>query len=224
MDGSVKRPPISWGIAAAIAIHSLLALLLAIAPLPERPAPQPEIPIEVEIVASRRQPPAPPASPSAPGPAAVVPEPSKETGAATPSPAETDQDGLIRADHLMSADVLADPRSREARIALAGFATAERMEQLCGVEAMEQVHAWDSRFQPDSVVAYAMADSRISRSTVVADGAAIRSHKQWFRMRYRCALSADLTRVVSFSFVVGQSIPKSDWEEHNLPDGDADME
>lgn len=125
---------------------------------------------------------------------------------------------MIRADHLLSALVLADPRSGEARATLAGFATPERMEQLCGIEAMEQVQAWNGQFQPDSVVAYAMADSKIVGRTVEATGAAIRSKQQWFKLKFRCGLSADLTEVVAFEFQVEEPIPRSAWEEHNLAD------
>ncbi len=184
----------------------------------------------------------PPAASATARPVPSVPSavpPTSDVGRAEPKTAEpetddpevagpatigTGPDGMIQADHLMSSDVLADPRSRAARVALAGFGTADQMVQLCGIEAMEQVHAWDTRLQPDSVVAYAMAETKITTHEVVAKGGAIRSGKRWFNIEYRCELAPDLTRVVAFAFRLGEPIPRSGWEEHNLPDGTEPLE
>jgi hypothetical protein len=218
VDRTAKWREVPWGIAAAIALHALLALLLSAVPVPRRPDPTPDARLEVEIVRERT-------APSDATPLSGGHHPPLRPDAAEPAPAvearHTDvppAGAMIRADHFMSGLVLADPRSGEARAALAGFATPERMEQLCGIEAMEQVHAWNEQLLPDSVVAYAMADTKITGRTVEADGAAIRSKQQWFNLKFRCSLSADLTEVVAFEFQVEKPIPRSAWEEHNLAD------
>lgn len=230
MDWSASRSPVRWAIAASIALHAVFALLLWLLPRDVRPDAPRDRGIEVEFVTPRSTPPPQSdagrqaISPNAPAPAPTVdraPVDPESTGPATDDGGPGD---LVRAAHLMSSDVLADPRSREARAALAGFATADQMVQLCGIEAMEQVHAWDARFEPDSVVAYAMAETKISAHAVVAEGGAIRSGKRWFNIEYRCELAPDLTRVVAFAFRLGEPIPRSGWEEHNLPDGDEPLE
>lgn len=234
MDWSADRSPVGWAIAASIALHAALALLLMSLPSDTWPDLPRDRGLEVELVAIRRAPPPVPASPPDAGPPAVPPnvpasDPAVEPRPAVPdgadlAPADGSPDGLVRADHLMSSEVLADPRSGQARAALAGFDTADRMVQLCGIEAMEQVHAWDTRLLPDSVVAYAMAEAKIGTHEVVAEGGAIRSEKRWFNIEYRCELAPDLSRVVAFAFRLGEPIPRSGWEEHNLPDGDEPLE
>lgn len=238
MDWSADRSPVGWAIAASIALHAAFALLLWTLPLDTRPDVRLASPrdrgIEVELVAIRRAPPPVPPPPSdvappSPAPTAPAPGPAVEPRPTVPDvtdPALADggPDALVRADHLMSSEVLADPRSGQARAALAGFDTADRMVQLCGIEAMEQVHAWDTRLLPDSVVAYAMAEAKIGTHEVVAEGGAIRSGKRWFNIEYRCELAPDLSQVVAFAFRLGEPIPRSGWEEHNLPDGDEPLE
>ncbi len=127
---------------------------------------------------------------------------------------------MVRAKELFSAKVLADPRSKEALVALRQLGVDDRVIQLCNVEAMEQVHIWKPDFQPDFVVAYAMADTKLSGSTLQADGAALRSKRRWYAIEFKCEVTPDLERVVSFEFLLGAEIPRSEWETHSLPIGD----
>ena len=130
------------------------------------------------------------------------------------------QETMMRAERLFSADVLADPRSRQAREALPHLAMSDRMIQLCNIEALEQVHMWKADFQPDTLVAHAMADAKLIGRTTAADGGAFRSKRRWYNIRFRCEVAPDLTKVVAFEFQVGEEIPKSEWESHNLTAGD----
>lgn len=93
----------------------------------------------------------------------------------------------------------------------------DRITQLCNVEAMEQVHIWKSEFQPDFVVAYASADTKLSGLTLQADGAAVRSKQHWYDLKFRCVVTQDLESVTAFEFSLGAEIPKSEWARHLLP-------
>lgn len=92
-----------------------------------------------------------------------------------------------------------------------------RLEQLCGIEAMAQIALWDGHFQPDRVVAYAMADVKVADGTIVAEGAAFRSKQHWYGLRFRCEIGPDHQSVQAFEFAIGRSIPKTAWERHGLP-------
>ena len=100
---------------------------------------------------------------------------------------------------------------------MARLSQTDRIGQLCGLEAMAQVAAWKKTFKPDKVVAYAMADTKISGNTLLAEGAALHSHEEWFRLEFKCGLTPDHTKVASFEFLVGRTIPRRDWESHDLP-------
>jgi hypothetical protein len=176
--------------------------------LGQRPTPR-ERPISVEIltpqqfevtIAPRRT----------DGPAPAPPP----TPTATPPQAEP---AMIQPTEMLSAGTLADPRSREARALLSTLDDTERMIQLCGLEAMEQVHAWRQTLRPTAVVAYAMAEAAVSGDFVNAKGAAFRSGRAWYAIKFRCRLQPDHASVATFAFKVGAPVPAEKWEAFNLP-------
>lgn len=130
---------------------------------------------------------------------------------------------MIAATRLRAAEVLADPRSASVRREMRTLAPEIRLEQLCNLEAMEQVHLWKPVLSPDFVTAYAMDDTQIDGRALKADGAAIRIADRWFRLRYACTATADIATVTQFSFELGAEIPKGDWEEHGLLPGGGTM-
>ena len=100
---------------------------------------------------------------------------------------------------------------------LTRLAPDERVEQLCGLEAMGQIHDWQRDFEPDRVTAYARAATRLSGRVLTAEGAAFRSKRHWYGLRFACTVSADLKRVTAFAFHVGEPIPRERWEALGLP-------
>lgn len=215
------RAALPWGLSASLLAHAAVVLLLVLSTIPQREAPAAidEDSVDVELFtpqqfAAMTQPGPVEATPSAPAaaPSSTPPDPEK-----TEPPQEAPSERMIRATTLHSAHVLAHPRSREAREAMRHLAEDERLEQLCGVEAMSQIHAWNKAFEPDRVSAFAMRDTKWSGATLIAEGAAFRSKKRWFNLRFSCGLSADHTQVAAFEFRVGDPIPVSQWRARNLP-------
>jgi len=203
---SIGRMPLR-AVAASAALH-LLALLPAVLVR----APQPvtvvsERPVAVRILTPQEYNALLPPSPEAPG--------AGPPGDAGPPP-------LIRATTLMSGAVLNDPRNHVTRDALPGLEYAERMIQLCALEAMEQVHAWEPEMEPEWVSAYALSEVVLKGDVVVADGAAFRSDGRWLALRFECELSADHASVVAFAFAVGDDIPYERWEALDLNEFDTE--
>jgi hypothetical protein len=204
---------------AAISAFLHLAVIVAIGLLPAKPpAAVPQVQsISVEILtepqASRPEMPAPPQRAS---PADEARKETKPVGPAGPAP---EQDGMVRAQQLFSARILADPRSKAAVAALGQLAGEDRIIQLCNVETMEQVRRWKSLYRPDFVVAYATAGARLSGLTLEADGAAFRSKRLWYSVKFKCQLTPDLQKVAAFEFAVGPAIPEREWAAHSLPVG-----
>ncbi len=220
------------GIAASLCFHlALLAALLTLARFDSLPSPQEDgitveliAPDEIEPPVPQAVPPAPTATPpAAPSPPAPVeqPAPTAPATVAQPGPGPVpapapEAPAMITAQKLFSEGVLADPRSRQARQALAQLEGSERIEQLCNLEAMSQIHAWKADFEPDRVVAYAMGRTKLVRSALEAEGAAFRSRRQWYNLSYRCELASG-GKVASFQFQVGEPVPRALWAAHELP-------
>ncbi|QPB24830.1 DUF930 domain-containing protein (plasmid) [Rhizobium sp. 007] len=128
---------------------------------------------------------------------------------------------MVHAKQLFSSKILADPRRKEALLALRQLARDDQIIQVCNVELMEQVQRWNSDYQPDFVVAYAKADTKLSGLTLQANGGALRSKRQWYDVKFKCEVTPDLEQVVAFEFSLGAEIPESEWKRHSLPVGDS---
>lgn len=160
-----------------------------------------------QFEASPRPPSLPPEASSAPIPAA--PAPSAPRSPAAPA--------MIRPTRMLSAKTLADPRSKQARADLETFASDERMVQLCNLEAMDQIRQWRADFQPERVVPYATIEEKITGTTIAADGAAFRSRKNWYSLKFKCQLAQDGESVIGFEFLVGDPVARDRWDELGLP-------
>ncbi|WP_232375794.1 DUF930 domain-containing protein [Mesorhizobium comanense] len=208
-----------WGVSTSIVLHALFAALLALMPLPKRPSRQEEERVSVDILtpeqfeASFRPPPMAPAAPAPPETRAATPPPAP----ISPKPQPPTAPAMIRPTEMLSAKTLADPRSRQARADLKTFASDERMVQLCDLEAMDQIRRWRADFQPERVVPYATAEEKITGTTIAADGAAFRSRRNWYGLKFRCQLAGDGESVVGFEFLVGDLVPREKWDELGLP-------
>ncbi|KRE23706.1 hypothetical protein ASE66_00055 [Bosea sp. Root483D1] len=222
--GTAVRTLREPGLAVALCFHILLGVLLAIRTVSSF-APANETSIDVELVSPEAlTPPAlapAPAQAPAPQPAAeIVPPPQPPPALPPPDkpvvPSPPEPPAMITARTLHSESVLANPRSRGAREALKTLDATERIEQLCNLEAMGQIHAWKAEFEPDRVVAFAMAGTKLTKSALEAEGAAFRSRKQWYGLRFRCEMAAN-GKVASFQFRVGEAIPRREWAAHDLP-------
>ncbi|TPM34120.1 DUF930 domain-containing protein [Mesorhizobium sp. B2-2-2] len=124
---------------------------------------------------------------------------------------------MIRPTQMLSAKTLADPRSKQARADLKTFASDERMVQLCNLEAMDQIRQWRADFQPERVVPYATTAEKIAGTTITADGAAFRSRKNWYSLKFKCQLAPDGESVMGFEFLVGDPVAREKWDELGLP-------
>lgn len=221
---------ISFGLPAALLLHAIALALLFLLPRPAPLEQPPENSIEVEFVAEIPKPaapaPQPPALPARPQAQAPSAESVPQEGAPPPRPSEAlpppppPPPAMIEARKILSDLALAGPRNRQARKMLPLLGRDERMEQLCNIEAMAQLRAWNHDLEPDLTIAYARAETRVGDAGITADGAAFRSRKQWFALKYRCDLTADLARVSAFAFQAGATILRKDWERFNLPASD----
>ncbi|WP_170854951.1 DUF930 domain-containing protein [Xaviernesmea oryzae] len=158
----------------------------------------------------------PPPSPQAPAPTSASPP---------PVPAGEDQAGsklpdLPPAKRLFSETILKDPRSHGAVKALRALAPDDRIEQLCNIEAMEQIHRLRPSRRPDFIIAYAIKPPALSGAVFTADGAAFHDRKHWVRMRYRCGVSPDHAKVTQFAFAIGEDIAADQWSSYSLPTED----
>lgn len=198
------------GIAGSLALHVLLlgGALLVFASGPPIQAPPPES-MSVEVVtptefATFAAPKIPARSPTSPAvlipraPASLPPALPKAPGSAAPV--------LAHAATILSNGAL-DGVARASLRRLDGDA---RFEQLCNVEAMEQIARSDPGHVPERAIAYAMADTRKEGDTLIAEGGAFLSKGHWYHLAFRCSGTPDRRQIIAFDFATGAQFPDDD--------------
>jgi hypothetical protein len=203
------------GVIVSAVLHLLLVLALIALARPFRFKAPLEETIDLQIV--------PAAAPETkPADLPVLPPVSAPLPDALPAPrqeaasAAMEQPAMHKATTMLSAVVLADPRSRQTREALPTLELGTRLEQICNLEAMAQVAKWDKSFKPDRVIAYAMAATKVKSGVITATGAAMRSGGNWYNLAFNCGISPETQQVQSFEFTVGKPIPREEWADHAL--------
>lgn len=222
-----------WSIAASTLLHIVLCVLVLLLFVPPKISSPQEEGVEVEIVTLPPPPNAEqqsklPRQPLLPERTEVVPDKPEENVATPILPQEPqphhETPAMVKPSRMLSEEVLADPRSRKARQALALLTSVDQIEQLCNLEAMAQVGAWSKEFQPDRVIAYALANPNLTANAFLAEGAALHSKREWSRLRFKCELTPDHKKVAGFEFLIGELIPKEDWAEYNLPEDEGSLD
>lgn len=128
----------------------------------------------------------------------------------------------IEAKRLFTGAILRDPANSQVRETLPTLERTERVTQLCDIEAIEQIRVVNPTSFPDSVEAAAFAETSVTGLSVVAPGAAYRSHRRWYGVNFTCSVAADYASVTTFRFELGEEIPENEWEAHNLIADDED--
>ena len=96
------------------------------------------------------------------------------------------------------------------------LAPETRLEQRCDARAMGLVNREHKNFRADEFVAYAFADPIIRGEMIKAPGGAIRNGNMWYRMSYVCETSNEGMTITSFSYQLGEPVPRQEWDQHFL--------
>lgn len=224
----IDMPPAArpvWGSLASLGFRAALAALLLIGPNKQRPKPVLPRSIAVEIVSAAQfaallgTAKAPVASPAAP---AATATPDRMPDAQPVAPEVKPDSGTVRTTDFYAGSLLLEPASAALRAAMTTLDGSERLVQLCSIEAIEQIRRARPEFDPDTVVAYAMADMAVRDGALIADGGAFRSRREWYEVHFSCSAAADYSRVEQFAFSVGNFIPHELWDAHYLTAAESD--
>lgn len=107
-----------------------------------------------------------------------------------------------------------EPPKRDAAILQLDPAT--RIEQRCNARAMGEISREHHDLRPDELVAYAFADTHLEGDHITAPGAAVRSAGRWYHLSYQCRTSADGMDIETFSYTLGDEVPREQWTDHFL--------
>lgn len=94
----------------------------------------------------------------------------------------------------------------------------DRMIQVCFLKLEDRISRETAYRNVDRVMMDAFSRGEIDGRSLRADGAAFRDKGQWFRLRFRCAVTPDRLQVENLHYdVISKTpIPLGEWEKHKL--------
>lgn len=106
---------------------------------------------------------------------------------------------------------MADPRVKQA---IGKLPAKDRVIQLCGIEALEQVRHHQPGAFPDML---ARTGGSVSDSGQTVSDGAYRSKGKWYAIDFACKVDPATMAVSSFSYSIGHPIPENQWNSRQLP-------
>jgi len=92
----------------------------------------------------------------------------------------------------------------------------ERSHQACIIKGIDMMRH-DARLKKaDRMKTQIFAPAVLDKTQLTGKGAAVRVGNHWYTMSFTCQLSANLAKATSFSFALGNEIPKASWDKHGL--------
>ena len=122
---------------------------------------------------------------------------------------------LKQASELYSADTLSDPRVRQA---LGKLPPNRRIIQICNFETLEQIRRARPQTLPEGLVPFADNGGTIAGQELRDTGGAFVSRRVWHDVEFECTVDEAFSRVTSFRFAIGKTVPEAERKARGLPD------
>jgi len=92
-----------------------------------------------------------------------------------------------------------------------------RAMQVCSLAGLG-AFARDKKLRPkaDRVVINAGGEPKIEQAAVTGSKAAVRSGSRWYTFSFTCKLNDTGSKAASFTYTLGDEIPKAQWEKMGL--------
>ncbi|MBW9115394.1 DUF930 domain-containing protein [Rhizobium cauense] len=116
---------------------------------------------------------------------------------------------LKEAKTLFSQKMTNDP---VARTAMGDMPRGSRVAELCSTELRQQLVHGSPSYRPEILPSYTL-----SRGTVLQASNAFRASGRWYDVTFRCEVDEGAMKVESFSFAVGNPVPRSEWASRRFP-------
>jgi hypothetical protein len=103
--------------------------------------------------------------------------------------------------------------------ALMKLGPEERARQVCIIKGIETVRKDKRLSQADRMKTSILRPAQFTGTVVTATGGAVRMQHHWYVLKFKCEVTDDLMKAKTFTFELGDEIPKDKWEDYGLWDG-----
>lgn len=99
---------------------------------------------------------------------------------------------------------------------LAKLDPEERSRQACAAKGLDIMRKDPRLRKADRINASITKPAVLKGTALTAPDGAVRVANKWYAVAYACQLSPDFMKATTFTFTLGQEIPKADWEKNGL--------
>ena len=92
----------------------------------------------------------------------------------------------------------------------------ERLMQLCDITAMSEIGRSAKGMRPDRAMLNALSPPKVDGNVAKGDGGAFRSKGLWYQFAFTCATRPDRLKVLTFTYQLGNPIPRQSWSTLGL--------
>lgn len=92
----------------------------------------------------------------------------------------------------------------------------ERAHQVCAIKGVDTIRR-DRKLQKVDRIAPSIASRATFTGTqVAAKGGAVRAKERWYALKFKCEVTPDQMKALSFTYEIGAEIPEAKWENLGL--------
>jgi hypothetical protein len=92
----------------------------------------------------------------------------------------------------------------------------ERADQVCVKLGVDTIRKEGHLPGTDRLMTSVSGRAAAEKDVIVAKHAAVRAKSLWYELKFKCEVSADHMKALSFKYELGPEIPRSEWQDLGL--------
>ncbi len=92
----------------------------------------------------------------------------------------------------------------------------ERAHQVCGIKGIDTIRRDGKLPKADRLKTSINGRAAFTGTQVAAKGGAVRAKSHWYALKFKCDVSPDQMKALTFTYELGKEIPEDKWEDLGL--------
>ena len=92
----------------------------------------------------------------------------------------------------------------------------ERAHQMCVIKGIETIRREGKLPKADRLKTSITGRAAFTGTQVAAKGGAVRAKSHWYGLQFKCDVTADQMKALTFTYEIGKEIPEDKWEDLGL--------
>jgi hypothetical protein len=92
----------------------------------------------------------------------------------------------------------------------------ERAHQVCVIKGIETIRREGKLPKADRLKTSITGRAAFTGTQVAAKGGAVRAKSHWYGLQFKCDVTADQMKALTFTYEIGKEIPEDKWEDLGL--------